>query len=130
MLLFFIACGESKDTGSEEVVNYNEGPTLSLEIPEQRYIEGNSLPITVSVSDTDGIAEVVGYYRKKGNVYWDQSVLWEGTSANTDETLELEIPVTWAPTTEIYIKAVDAAASPAYTLYPENGAENPLEIDT
>ena len=127
MLLFLLACGEDKQTETEEVY-FNEGPVIEVTIADERHIEGTPLPMQVSISDEDGISRIVCYYREVGSVYWDQVVLWEGDASNTSEVLDLEVPFTWAPQTDIYIKAFDAASSPAYSIYPTMGAEEPLEI--
>ena len=127
MLWFILACGESKNEEIEEET-FNEGPTIELTVLDERPIDTAPLSIQVDVADPDGVSQLIGYYRSSDSSYWNQVLLWEGTSSDTEQSLELEIPVLWAPGTEIYVKATDAANPAAYRFYPERGPDEPILV--
>ena len=127
MIWLLLACTEKTTDSAVDI--FNDGPTLALEVSTERPIEGNPLSIQVQASDDDGIAQIIGYYRELESGYWNQILLWEDSNAEASQDLELEIPVTWAPGTEIYIKATDAASPSASSFYPERGPDEPLLVE-
>ena len=128
MLWFILACGGSdKEETVEE--SFNEGPMITLTVLNERPIETQPLSIQIDVSDSDGVADVIGYYRSSDSSYWNQILLWEGSSSDTEQTIEAEIPVLWSPGTEIYVKATDAANPAAYRFFPERGPDEPISVE-
>ena len=76
MLFFLLACCSEKEEPLEQV--FNEGPLISFSVINERPIESEPLSIQVDVSDSDGVASVIGYYRSRDSSYWNQVLLWEG----------------------------------------------------
>ena len=89
MMLFLFACGGSQEEIAEEEI-FNEGPVISLIVNNERPIETEPLSIQIDVFDSDGVANVIGYYRSSDSSYWNQVLLWEGRSSDTEQTLEVE----------------------------------------
>jgi len=126
MIWLLLACTEKTNDSAVDI--FNDGPTLVLDVTTERPIEGNPLSIQVQASDDDGIAQIIGYYRELESGYWNQILLWEGSDSAVSQDLALEIPVTWEPGTEVYIKATDAASPSASSFYPERGPDEPLLV--
>ena len=120
-LLFALGCTpEVKDTA--EPVNL--APKIEWEAPTERLIEGQSLELSVTITDEDGIQSAQVYHRTIGSSYWEQTTLDNVEGG----TWTVTIPVVTLPGVEFYFKAEDQGSPIATTLYPNNGPSNPLTV--
>ena len=120
ILLWLLACGEEKeDTGY--VVN--PGPDISFELPTGRWLEGDSLPLSASINDADGVDNVSVMYRHVGSHFWEEITLisnGDGTSVIASGT----IPDLTQTGVEFYWKATDNGAPTAVSYLPASGPED------
>ncbi|MEC7985798.1 MAG: choice-of-anchor J domain-containing protein [Myxococcota bacterium] len=126
-LSIFFAC-TSKTEEVEEGVPFNEGPEISVTFAQGRIVEGDPFSLSISLADEDGLSSVSVYYRKEGTLYWEEVSALEQSTTDTARTLTTDLPEILSPGIEFYVKATDDASTPAYSLYPERGPEEPLHV--
>ena len=120
MLLW--ACGEAdKDTGS---IPQNVAPVIEWLPPSERIVDGDSLTLSVQISDEDGISAASVYYRSIGGAYWESTSLEDSGDGWTTV-----IPTVNVPGLEIYFKAEDLGEPIATTLLPSNGPSQPYVVE-
>ena len=97
-ILLALSCTpEVKDT-AEPV---NMAPQIEWVSPTERLIEGQDVPISVTITDEDGIQEATVYYRTIGSSYWEQTALENGDGDAWSATF----PSISLPGVEFYFKA-------------------------
>ena len=121
----FAACAEEKIEDTAPV--FNEGPTIGHESPDVRLVAGDSVELSLTVADQDGLADVTLYYRKAGDLYWESQVIHDtGNDVELDVTTSLtDLEV---PGLDYYFKATDNGQPAAYRFFPERGPETPLNL--
>ena len=72
-LWLMTACTEEKIEDTAPL--FNEGPVMVHESPDLRLVSGDSVELSLSVSDDDGLSEVSLYHRKSGDLYWEAEVI-------------------------------------------------------
>ena len=109
--LLVAGCPAPPDTGDPITL---EGPVLEHVPPEGTLVEGDSVRISVSASDADGVAGVRLYHRPAGSDTWDWSDL-EQADAGWSGDLGVE-----DPGLEYYFKASDGGGK--WSSYNKMGA--------
>ena len=103
-----------------------EGPTLSHTSPTLDLVDGDSLELVVSASDSDGVTEVVVYHRAEGSSFWDVTALEGGTEGGDDWSGVLTELIT--PGVEYYFKATDGGETAGVSYLPEASADAPYGL--
>ena len=75
--LLLLACskGESEDSPTELL-----GPDLAHTPSAAAVLVGESIPVTVTAEDPDGVGELKLYYRTEGGAFWNTLELFQNTS--------------------------------------------------
>jgi hypothetical protein len=120
-ILLILGCTPEEKDSAEPV---NLAPIVEWTEPTTRWVVGQDVVLTVSITDTDGINEALVYHRQQGSSYWERATLepaegdlWTATLSNVS-----------MPGLEFYFKAEDLGSPIATTLYPSNGPSQPLSL--
>ncbi len=118
--LAIAGCPAPSDTGDPILL---EGPVLEHTPPEGTIVEGDSVALTVTAVDPDGVEGVRLYHRELGSDSW----AWEDMS---------EEGVAWAATLEIddpgleyYFKASDGGDPQAVSYLPASAGAEPFALE-
>ncbi|TNE89904.1 MAG: hypothetical protein EP330_10055 [Deltaproteobacteria bacterium] len=124
LVLALVGCnggGEDTDTGTPVEV---AGPTLAHEAPTGVFVEGDSVLLTVTATDPEGVFQVQGSWRRAGSAVWETAALdAEGDSYT------MVVDAAPAPGIEYFFRATDASQYAAVSLLPADGEDQPLTIE-
>ena len=119
-IILFVACNDKiVDSG----VEINLGPEITFDDSALPVLSsGDSLTLSVTAEDSDGVAEVK-LYRQTGAQFWENVVMSE-----TDNQYISTIETVTVPGIDFYFRATDSGNPIAYSLLPTDGAEVPFSI--
>ena len=119
--ILFVACNDKiVDSGTE----INLGPEITFdESTVPALSSGDSLTLTVTAEDPDGVAEVKLYHRQTGAQFWENIIMSESDNGFIGTVESVSVPGI-----DFYFRATDSGNPIAYSIYPVDGAENPFTI--
>ena len=121
VLLVFGACttDEDSDTGTKYA-----GPSLEHVAPASS-VEGVAVPLVVTGTDSEGVAQVALYYRTVGDGTWRPAAM-----EATGDSYAAVVPAdaVEAPALEYYFNAIDLGDPPATSDLPAAGSSQPFSL--
>ncbi len=127
LALFFpiviVACSSSpEDTGEVGLA----GPELTHAVPSDALSDGDSVMLSVTASDVDGVAGVELLYRVHGAEYYTITPVFEQAEGVYEvELTSVEIE---SPGFEYYFRSTDLGSIEAISYLPVEGANDPFSI--
>ena len=120
-LFFLLACNDKVvDSGTD----INLGPVITFDDSSLPVLStGDSLSLSVTAEDSDGVSEVKLYYRQTGAQFWENVVMSE-----SGDTFMSTIESVSVPGVDFYFRATDSGNPIAYSILPPNGAEAPYTV--
>ncbi len=120
LALSLLGCPPPADTGSYVAA---EGPVLEHTPPEDTVIEGDTIELDVTASDSDGVAGVRLYHRVEGSDAWDWVDLEQGDSGWSAELAVDD------PGLEYCFKGTDDGELQAVSYLPEAAGAEPFQLE-
>lgn len=123
--LLLLACskGESEDSPTELL-----GPDLAHTPSAAAVLVGESIPVTVTAEDPDGVGELKLYYRTEGGAFWNTLELL-AADGGREWTGEIPGSEVTSPAMTYYIRAVDLGEFPATSFLPEDPDPNAFSVE-
>lgn len=114
--------GKATDTGPSDVPL---GPEMSYSLPTEALRDGDSLPLSVTASDPDGVSTVQVQYRTTGSPYFESLDLGDAG----DGTWTGAIDNVAAPGIEFYFQAADSSSAHAVSYLPSSWSTEPYALE-
>ena len=125
VLFVTVGCTDKDDDTGEEIEA--TGPVLSHEQPVGPFQEEQSVTLSVTAEDEDGVVGVTLYHRVQGYSTWEVDYMDNGEGDEWSATLDGgEVK---SPGLEYYFKGIDNSNYQAISFLPEGGQSEPYGLE-